>query len=512
MNCYSTASESDLSTIRRTRHERLLSTNEPPDDSDFEFIHSVISEADVRLACLNDEISNLQDKLKQLQDERESLSNYLTRNKAILSPLRRMPPELLGEIFSWTLPSMRETWTREGYVADSPWVLSHTSGSWRVVSLSIPSLWSRVAVDYSLEEEYSLPLVEAQIRRAQSLKIHFYASRESDPHGQTQMFELLSRHSLRWEELSIGITSDIVPLLAVLCGRISSLKRLWIQWDNGEAENQGPEAIPSIDCFQTAPALVEFGFCNQSSFGQVSLPTHQLTRVQLDGSWEDHKGVLKLAPNLVEARIRFENYDDPQPELIDLPHLRRLRLSNPKALDNIRAPALEELSFWVPPIQPPDVLAVQAFVDHSACPLRRLSLGGFPDAQTTIQMLQKFAFITELVVIIDDPDAKQEIDFLTSSLTASHDTVLAPHLRCLFFGCEEDSRIDYKMYLEMLKSRFGARSALRNAALLAERRGIDRETLRGLDALRREGLDLSVIQGNEVSAEAKRWSYATLWI
>ncbi|KAF7371151.1 F-box domain-containing protein [Mycena sanguinolenta] len=501
-----------LLAIRRTRHERLLNTNEPPDDSDSEFVCSVILEADVRLACLDDEISKLQDKLTQLQDERASLSKYLTRNKAILSPLRRMPPELLGEIFSWTLPSMKEIWARKHYLADSPWVLSHTSGSWRMVSLSIPSLWSRVAIDYSLEEEeYSLPLVEAQIRRAQNLKVHFYASRESDSHRQRQMFEVLSKHSLQWEELSIGITSDMVPLLAALCGQLSSLKRLWIQWDDGEAENlEG--AVQSINCFQTAASLVEFGFCNQSNFGPVSLPTHQLTRIQLDGPWEDHRGVLKLAPNLIEARLRFENYDEPQAELIDLLHLRRLRLSNPKALDNLRAPALEELSFWVPPNQPPDVQAIQAFTDRSACPLRRLSLGGFPDAQTTIQMLQKFAFIIELVIIIDDPDAEQEIDLLISSLTISQDTVVAPHLHSLFFGCEEDSRIDYKMYLEMLKSRFGARSALRNAALLAERRRIDRETLRGLDALRGDGMDLLVVEGGAVSAEAKRWSYATLWI
>ncbi|KAJ7302969.1 hypothetical protein DFH08DRAFT_986798, partial [Mycena albidolilacea] len=94
----------DISATPGTRHYALLNTNEPPNDSEFAFIHSVISDADARLACLDDEISTLEEKLQQLEEEHASLSSYRTRNKAILSPLRRMPPEVLGEIFSLTLP------------------------------------------------------------------------------------------------------------------------------------------------------------------------------------------------------------------------------------------------------------------------------------------------------------------------------------------------------------------------------------------------------------------------
>ncbi|KAJ7663886.1 hypothetical protein DFH06DRAFT_986571 [Mycena polygramma] len=55
-----------------------------------------------RLAIIDEEIAKLRETLKQLEEDRASLLSY----KVILSPLRRMPPEVLGQIFSWTLPSV----------------------------------------------------------------------------------------------------------------------------------------------------------------------------------------------------------------------------------------------------------------------------------------------------------------------------------------------------------------------------------------------------------------------
>ncbi|KAF8211039.1 hypothetical protein K438DRAFT_1569325, partial [Mycena galopus ATCC 62051] len=129
-----------------TRHRALLDSNEPPEDSDVAFVHSVVLQADAHLTCIHEEILKIQDsaKLKQLEAERESLSGYRGRNKAILSPLRRMPPELLGEIFLCSLPSITEirALSPDEYLSGSPWVLSHVSSRWRAISLSTPSLWS----------------------------------------------------------------------------------------------------------------------------------------------------------------------------------------------------------------------------------------------------------------------------------------------------------------------------------------------------------------------------------
>ncbi|KAJ7113985.1 hypothetical protein C8R44DRAFT_560379, partial [Mycena epipterygia] len=77
-----------------------------------------------------------------LEEEHASLASYYTQNKGILSPLRRMPPEVLAEIFSWTLPWVHDAMGRWRFDAKScPWVLTHICGRWRQVAISTPSLW-----------------------------------------------------------------------------------------------------------------------------------------------------------------------------------------------------------------------------------------------------------------------------------------------------------------------------------------------------------------------------------
>ncbi|KAJ6448699.1 hypothetical protein C8R45DRAFT_791010, partial [Mycena sanguinolenta] len=80
----------------------------------------------------------LQPYLHELEEERITLSDYHSQKTRILSPLRRMPAEILREIFSWTLPPVDNFFSS----ADCPWILTHVCATWRAVALSQPSLWS----------------------------------------------------------------------------------------------------------------------------------------------------------------------------------------------------------------------------------------------------------------------------------------------------------------------------------------------------------------------------------
>ncbi|KAJ7663937.1 hypothetical protein DFH06DRAFT_336796 [Mycena polygramma] len=504
-------------------HRTLLNTNEPPDAEEFALIQSVISKTDLRLACVDDEIKKVQkqlesyqEKLKQLEEDRASLTTYQARNRVILSPLRRVPPEVLGEIFWWTLVASHRralSWGR--YDTNIPWVLTWVSSRWRAVSLSTPSLWSLVVIDYF--RDYTppsaclLPLVEAQIQRAQQLRIHFYASPEVDTGPQIQMFELLLEHSARWEELSIGITSEMVPLLSALHDRLPSLKRLWIQWDGPESQ----AGVDSIDCFQTAPSLVDAGVFNEYRFLPIALPVHQLTRYQLDGSWETHKAILKLATNLIEARCEIGFDPEPWPdevEIVDLLHIQRLYVSDPGILNYLAAPRLEALALWARHDNDDIPRLLEGFLDRSACPLQSLCLRGLPNAQMTTGILTKFSCITKLAIVIHEPEAIKDINVLMKTLTVSEGRTVAPQLRCMFFGCQDQSYIDYTVYLEMLQSRWKAEDcALKKAALLTRESRPSRATRRGLHALHREGLDFLLMRGPGARDEMNNWTYAPSW-
>jgi len=524
------AFDQDLAVAPGTHHITLLSTNEPPEESEIIFIQSLLLKSDARLASLDDEISRLRDRLKQLDEERSSLTIYRARNRAILSPLRRMPPEVLGDIFSWTLPPIRDGDRARFDLDDSPWVLTHISTRWRAIALATPSLWSRIVIDYAEihKKLYDYPqtrdssstylsLVEAQIQRAQKLKIHFYGSPQMDSRPQIHMFERLLQHSSRWEELSLGLTSQIVPLLTALRGRVSSLKRLWLQW---EFES---ESAMSIDCFQTASCLVDVGVFNQHRFVPILFPVHQLTRYELTGPWRTHESILKAASNLVEARIDVsfhpEPWSDPE-QRIDLLRLRRLYVSASAILSALRAPALEELAVCLRSNEGLNPLTIlHGFVHRSSCSLRRICLDirGSPLAYTTTEMLESFSSITELIIM--DYDVGAEVNTLISALTTNGSTVVAPQLRSLFFGCAHGNYIDYAVYLEMLKSRWEVGNcALKHVALVAldTDLGLARDslTLSGLHALRREGLDLVLpedVSNSEAFGILNGWLYGTTW-
>ncbi|KAJ7849592.1 hypothetical protein B0H13DRAFT_1573960, partial [Mycena leptocephala] len=104
-----------------------------------------LSRHDDKLARLRAQIElPEQEPLEQekLEQKRASLATDLSRNAAILSPLRRMPPEILSEIFTLTLPSDRAVVERGKIdLRDSPWMLTRICGRWRTVALASSSLW-----------------------------------------------------------------------------------------------------------------------------------------------------------------------------------------------------------------------------------------------------------------------------------------------------------------------------------------------------------------------------------
>ncbi|KAJ6457434.1 hypothetical protein C8R47DRAFT_1164358 [Mycena vitilis] len=403
---------------------------------------------------------------------------------------------------------------------DSPWVLTHVSSQWREVCISIPSLWSKVAINYSENQNpssaYPLSVINAHIRRSHKLKIHFLGCGTVDPHPQIETFQLLLHHAPRWEEFCVEITPALVPLLAQLQDRLPSLLRLWINWEGPESQT----GVQSVECFQTAPSLVDFGVFNEHAFVPFSFPIAQLTRYEFDGPWGMHSGVLRLASSLVEARILI-NFDEapwPDPhEPIDLIHLRRLYVSNFRVLNYLRAPALDELAIWVSEDEPVEIPQLLAFIERSARSesLRNLCLKGSPDKETGVTILQKLPCITEFSLILRDSlEARTRIHALMLALTVSPgNAVVSPQLHALFLGCSDEGYVEYDVYLAMLKSRWTEQGcALQRAALATEEGpGPDPATLLGLMALRRDGLDILLVEGTAARYEMYAWSHAAPW-
>jgi hypothetical protein len=189
--------------------------------------------------------------------------------------------------------------------------LTQINSRWRAIALSNPSLWTQIVTNFGLEHisggqfrkpGCSLSLVEAQLERSgsQRLKIHICGNSWVDIY-QIPIFQLLAQYSPCWEELGVGLTKPLVPLLASLCHRLLSLQRLWIVWPHQENKLQS-DYFETANSFQTADSLVDVTIHNMFH-RPIQLPFGQLTRYQLGCSFEEHMHILKWTPGLIETRI-----------------------------------------------------------------------------------------------------------------------------------------------------------------------------------------------------------------
>ncbi|KAJ6473717.1 hypothetical protein C8R45DRAFT_1217459 [Mycena sanguinolenta] len=99
-------------------------------------------------------------------------------------------------------------------------------------------------------------------------------------------------------------------------------------------------------------------------------PASQLTRYDLDCPWETHSQLLRSLPLLEEVRIRCFRDDDedwPEPgEPIELTILRRFFVTDPTALDYVRAPSLHEIGIIA--LSPECMEPIQPFLGSACSP------------------------------------------------------------------------------------------------------------------------------------------------
>ncbi|KAJ7706698.1 hypothetical protein B0H17DRAFT_910311, partial [Mycena rosella] len=94
---------------------------------------------------LEPDIVSLDQALALLSQRRAALAQSLHAHKSIISPLRRLPPEILGEIFSFAVHAayyFGDISEVSGPISQqAPWVLTRVCRRWAAVALATPALW-----------------------------------------------------------------------------------------------------------------------------------------------------------------------------------------------------------------------------------------------------------------------------------------------------------------------------------------------------------------------------------
>ncbi|KAJ7160142.1 hypothetical protein C8R46DRAFT_363679 [Mycena filopes] len=120
-----------------------LATNYAPSDSEIQEINSFLKGPLAELAVLEAQIEETQAVLDRLSAQREALTGEINAHRALLSPMRHLPQEILQEIFIACLPTTHNALMHPDY---APLLLGLVCRHWRSVAHSTPRLWSSLHI------------------------------------------------------------------------------------------------------------------------------------------------------------------------------------------------------------------------------------------------------------------------------------------------------------------------------------------------------------------------------
>ncbi|KAJ6478810.1 hypothetical protein C8R47DRAFT_1322937 [Mycena vitilis] len=148
-----------------------LRTNYCPTDDEHLEIQGLLVEPTIRLKRLDDEIADLQKAMDKLAEERDSLGAFVAAHKALISPARRLPLDIIQEIFVACLqPTHRSDCVMSA--SEAPVPLGRICSTWRAISLSTPRLWARIHItEPQFYPGYSDPASNEHNKTVQRLEI-----------------------------------------------------------------------------------------------------------------------------------------------------------------------------------------------------------------------------------------------------------------------------------------------------------------------------------------------------
>ncbi|KAF7332481.1 F-box domain-containing protein [Mycena kentingensis (nom. inval.)] len=203
---------------------RLSLSNEPPSDQEDELVRNSIHSLQA-LFDLPSSFGVFIDGSTRSLD----VHSLLTSRAAVVSPIRRLPAELICEI-------LIEAYASHDFAGTAPhplWRLSHISRFWRATAIGCPQLWNNICVEIvdpsaeTMERRHSLDKLQLLYERAANLPVHvsFTAWPLSTSLDKRWMAGFLA-DSHRWSTLRVACTSKSFDQLwpLALSGRLALLQ------------------------------------------------------------------------------------------------------------------------------------------------------------------------------------------------------------------------------------------------------------------------------------------------
>ncbi|KII87665.1 hypothetical protein PLICRDRAFT_141587, partial [Plicaturopsis crispa FD-325 SS-3] len=115
----------------------------PPEAGDYE--HSVPAIKQL-VAHIDVEVARMRDALDRAVTRRQLLVGFLQDHTGPLADIRRVPPEILSEIFLQSISPAEEQTSFMRHSGRTPMILAQVCRRWRAVALSTSRLWSTIII------------------------------------------------------------------------------------------------------------------------------------------------------------------------------------------------------------------------------------------------------------------------------------------------------------------------------------------------------------------------------
>ncbi|KAJ3503503.1 hypothetical protein NLJ89_g8402 [Agrocybe chaxingu] len=293
-----------------------FNTNYTPTDDEVCQIKDILSAPLATVHRLEEEKVNIRRQIKRLQKDYDALNEEssailskprVAAYQALLAPMRRLPPEVLQEIFIFSIPATSYAlMTRH----DTPVSLTQVCQLWRQVAIATPAVWSSIHIPIHYPSERSSinaakETLELRLRvvqewlcrsRAHTLRISIF-----DPHprhyneleeARGKLFDALFEVSKRWGKVKVETTPQVLQRFAqeLSSEDVPLLESFEVKTCLTRRQARDPLIIWGASKLLAAPKLRQFTTNTISeSVRDFELPFKQLTRLELGHGLHEDK-------------------------------------------------------------------------------------------------------------------------------------------------------------------------------------------------------------------------------
>ncbi len=366
------------------KHDWISAFTHPPDITSL--LHDNVAPSPLQTTQLKASLEGLKNPLVEIDSDLDMLRNAVVSLEArrlrlqslkndyatALSPIRRIPSEIMMEILrgSWKDNEYRGIGRRvAGFnvfkVREGPWHLGQVCSSWRnVIKTLCPELWASMTIEIPFSEP-KVPLradaveilrVVLERSRNHPLDFHFeYDGPDSkadkaESQLMKQCFDIMIAHSRRWRAVEMTIHPYFFPRLSLIRGKTDLLQDMYVDCcsDPPSGDIRAFEIAPKLENLHLKgmhrEANILFPVSNLVSFSDVRpFAGDQLTLTYLD--------VVKSAPKL--RSFSYNDYGVPSPNVHPVSHrpspvmassVEELSASSPSFLRSLILPSLKEVT------------------------------------------------------------------------------------------------------------------------------------------------------------------------